>query len=673
MGEGESITENTNTYGFLEFALNYGDPWDGERHQPYDRFDVAAQSNFGDKTRMGRLLIRGDLFTKPLGDGKHHSLALQQDFDYIDNEAYEYGGQSLGPALLSQFRPSSTLRLFTRLQAYAHPARGGELRLLRSSPTWPTRSGSGSTTTARAWAGRSSSTSSGRTCPSLTARYRYSYLNVSNGSIYNGETSSGAKIGLDSDHDVHQLNVKLEIPITRSLTIGADGSIFFRRSRYNITEDTPEFGEARRQTITQRNPEAPPLPGLDLQPLSRARLVRRRRSFHVLPPSPVPESGRAHPRRPRPGDRRGGPRRRPDRPAGQAPAPKAAPAAAAAGRGPCARPGRRRLAARGEDLGRHRSPLYQPQLDAWDGAKLSFYAAFAVREKPDANPLYGVVWGDGRTVVDKDSRLVTFSDRQIRRLVLPSAPDREKALLEGRERGGGAGRRARIALDRLAAMLEVAEADRATRALALKNDPPRIVFSYKSAILVTIDGEPVWRPVKDAKLERVLNTRVLVVRKGKDDLLPARLRRLDDGEEPGGAVDGGEEAAQGAAGGARRREGLRAGGPPHRRQPERREDPALAQAGGPLPRHRRRHDADRADRRSRAGRTSSPSRGPASPTCRTPPATSSAWPRTRSSTCSSPAAGSARTTFDGPWEYVGERRAARGLREDPRRQRRRRT
>ena len=50
--------------------------------------------------------------------------------------------------------------------------------------------------------------------------------------------------------------VKLEIPIRGSLTIGADGSVFFRRSRYNITEDTPEFGEARRETITQRNPEA---------------------------------------------------------------------------------------------------------------------------------------------------------------------------------------------------------------------------------------------------------------------------------------------------------------------------------------------------------------------------------------------------------------------------------
>ena len=79
---------------------------------------------------------------------------------------------------------------------------------------------------------------------------------MSNGSIYTGETASGAAIGLDSDHDIHQFNLKLEIPIRRSLTIGADGSIFLRRSRYTITEDTPEFGEAGRRTITQRNPEA---------------------------------------------------------------------------------------------------------------------------------------------------------------------------------------------------------------------------------------------------------------------------------------------------------------------------------------------------------------------------------------------------------------------------------
>jgi hypothetical protein len=86
------------------------------------------------------------------------------------------------------------------------------------------------------------------------ARYRGSYINVSNGSIYNNDT---ADIGLESSHGVQQLQVKLEVPIFRRLAIGADGSVFFRRSHYDFAGSgvPPEIGEGRR-TITQRNPEA---------------------------------------------------------------------------------------------------------------------------------------------------------------------------------------------------------------------------------------------------------------------------------------------------------------------------------------------------------------------------------------------------------------------------------
>ena len=42
IGEGESISENTNTYGFLEWALSYGDAWDPDNRRLYDRFDVVA-------------------------------------------------------------------------------------------------------------------------------------------------------------------------------------------------------------------------------------------------------------------------------------------------------------------------------------------------------------------------------------------------------------------------------------------------------------------------------------------------------------------------------------------------------------------------------------------------------------------------------------------------------
>ena len=251
IGEGESITENTNSYGFFEAALSYGDAWDPDNRRPYDRFDVLSQSNFGDKTRVGRLLIRGDVVSKLLS--KNHSLALQQDFDYIDNEAYEYGGQSFGPALLSRFELSPTTELVSRTQAYfillgavnsklALLADVAEQERIREYDYGPGAGASVELYLLR------------KHRPLLVGRYRYSYISVSNGSVYNSE--DGGK-GLDSNHNIHQVQLKLEVPITKSLAAGVDGSAFFRRSHYDFTgSDLPPLvGEPGRRTITQRNPE----------------------------------------------------------------------------------------------------------------------------------------------------------------------------------------------------------------------------------------------------------------------------------------------------------------------------------------------------------------------------------------------------------------------------------
>jgi hypothetical protein len=250
IGEGESITENTNSYGFFEAAISYGDPWDPDNRKPYDRFDAISQSNFGDKTRLGRLLIRGDIFSKLVA--KNHSLALQQDFDYIDNEAYEYGGQSLGPALLSRFELSPTTELWSRTQAYfiLLGAVNSELSLLADVAEQERIReydyGPGAGASLELYLLR-------KHRPLLVGRYRYSYISVSNGSIYN----KGTAAGLDSNHNVHQLQLKLEIPITKSLAAGVDSAMFFRRSHYDFTGSDlpPKVGEPGRRTITQRNPE----------------------------------------------------------------------------------------------------------------------------------------------------------------------------------------------------------------------------------------------------------------------------------------------------------------------------------------------------------------------------------------------------------------------------------
>jgi len=43
-------------------------------------------------------------------------------------------------------------------------------------------------------------------------------------------------------------------------------------------------------------------------------------------------------------------------------------------------------------------------------------------------------------------------------------------------------------------------------------DPPRLLFAERSAILVLIDGDPVYRPVKGTDLQRIINTKPFIVR-----------------------------------------------------------------------------------------------------------------------------------------------------------------
>ena len=121
--------------------------------------------------------------------------------------------------------------------------------------------------------------------------------------------------------------------------------------------------------------------------------------------------------------------------------------------------------------------VYQPQLDAFDGYRTSFYAALAVQSGgEDDPPLFGIAWFGARTEIDKTEHEVTFSDLEMTRVSFPSAPEREGALGQA-VRSEVAEVTRTIALDRFEALLEVVDADKNVRALPLENAPPRIVFS----------------------------------------------------------------------------------------------------------------------------------------------------------------------------------------------------
>src|SRR6202521_3416188 len=69
-----------------------------------------------------------------------------------------------------------------------------------------------------------------------------------------------------------------------------------------------------------------------------------------------------------------------------------------------------------------------------------------------------------------------------------------------------------MAADRREADLGIATAEKDSEGLPTKNDPPRLLFSRQSAILILIDGDPVYRPIDGTDLQRIINTKPFIVR-----------------------------------------------------------------------------------------------------------------------------------------------------------------
>ncbi len=159
--------------------------------------------------------------------------------------------------------------------------------------------------------------------------------------------------------------------------------------------------------------------------------------------------------------------------------------------------------------------VYQPQIDAFTGNRLEFRAAVGVEETEPKRETFGVIWGAARADVDRVARLVALEDFTLTRSNFPGVADNgAEYLRELRAKLPMAART--ISLDRIEASLAASGAA-APAGLKVKNDPPRILVSYVPAVLIPIDGKPVVRRVPDHALERILNTRALILREpGKD-------------------------------------------------------------------------------------------------------------------------------------------------------------
>jgi hypothetical protein len=153
--------------------------------------------------------------------------------------------------------------------------------------------------------------------------------------------------------------------------------------------------------------------------------------------------------------------------------------------------------------------VYEPVVDSWDGHALIARSAVAVQSPGRTQPTYGVINLNAFTLVDKSTRTVSLENVRIVSGNFPSdraqTPGYLAALRDHFPKQIGT-----LPLDALEAGLNAVQPK--TRTGPLNNAPPKIIFSTRPAILVSIDGPAAYRMVAGTGLLRVLNTRVLLLK-----------------------------------------------------------------------------------------------------------------------------------------------------------------
>jgi hypothetical protein len=155
-------------------------------------------------------------------------------------------------------------------------------------------------------------------------------------------------------------------------------------------------------------------------------------------------------------------------------------------------------------------------VDFWDGSHLVGRQAVAVQSAGEPQPNYGVVTLKAVTLVDKSSRAVSLENIEISGGDFASAKQRAPefvALLQQHVPGHFP----KLALTRLENSF-VSSPSSTHPSSQLNNTPPEVIVSTKPAMLVLVDGPPVFRPVPGTDLQRVINTHALLLKSNQDQL-----------------------------------------------------------------------------------------------------------------------------------------------------------
>jgi hypothetical protein len=150
--------------------------------------------------------------------------------------------------------------------------------------------------------------------------------------------------------------------------------------------------------------------------------------------------------------------------------------------------------------------VYQPQVASWERqSQLIAFSGVSYQANGESKPAIGTIKLEADTTVSVPERLVSFRNLRITEANFQTlSRERTRALTAELEKAIPDDERV-IALDRVLANLDKSQIV-PKNVEGVKADPPPIFFSQSPAIIVVLDGDPIWSPIAENDLKVAVNT-----------------------------------------------------------------------------------------------------------------------------------------------------------------------
>ncbi|MGD0037661.1 MAG: hypothetical protein ABSC53_10260 [Bacteroidota bacterium] len=154
--------------------------------------------------------------------------------------------------------------------------------------------------------------------------------------------------------------------------------------------------------------------------------------------------------------------------------------------------------------------MYQPQIESYSGNSLKARAAVSITPIGKDEPVFGAIWVTCRVLTDRPTRTVKLEEMEVRMIRFPEGTDADTAKIADALEEVIPRSDLTFSLDLLLESLETAQKER-ENARELEVTPPKIIVMDHPAVLVRIDGDPIFTSVDGTSLKRVVNTPYFLV------------------------------------------------------------------------------------------------------------------------------------------------------------------